>query len=324
MKKILLTALGAMFLLFSSCSQEDMSETVQPDLGQAISQLSDNYEAQLKGYVIVNKEKDESTPSQQEETSASPEFMTMLKDSLERTFSKTSVKQTKMGPGADGHVGVFKYSTCGSYPEFQYHQDNEDGGWTSIHGDHGATYVDGNGNMKWRFCLVPGHHPRDYGPIHDDYRKIMPYWYGGGVLLLYRYDWNSGHGDVDVVYRYHDDEDNNNKNHVENLGGQILEPNSYLGECQFGRNTGLTWRFSDKARSYALPFKYGVLSNEFSGSNASIDIDDENGSNSNWSHIFRHRAGSNTTDDRMQTKDERFRGILTTERNTSYYIKTYN
>jgi hypothetical protein len=323
MKKILLTALSVVFVCFS-CSQDDMTEVNQPDLGRAISRLSDNYEAQLKGYIIGDKEKDESSPSQQEETSASAGFIAMLRDSLERTFSKTSVKQTKMSADGHGWVGVFKYTTCGSYREFHYHQDNEDGGWTSIHGDHGATHVDGNRNMKWRFCVVPGHVrplavPPGYNPA-----TATPYYYGGGVLLLYKYLWSAGHGDTDVVLRYHDDEDHSNKNNVENSGGQVWDPGSYIGECHFGKNTGLTWRFSDRARNFGLPFKYGVLSNEFSGGNANIDIDDENGSNANWSRIHRHRASTNTTDVRMQTKDERFRGILTWERNTQYHIKTYN
>lgn len=321
MKKILLSALGAIFLLFS-CSQDDMPEIGQPDLDQTISKLTENYEAHLKGYTIGDKEKDEKTPTTMKETSASDEFVSMIKDSLERTYSKTAVRNTKVGNDMMGWVGVLKYASCGSYRDFEYHQDNEDGGWTNTW-NSGWTYADGNKNMVWKFCLVPGH-ARSTSPSFD-YRSAAPYYYGGGVLLLYKYLWNSGHGDVDVVFRYHDDEDHSNKNSITNMGGQVWDPNGYLGECYFGSNTGLTWRFSDRAINYSLPFKYGVLTNDFSGSQGDINIDDENGSNADYAVIYRHKASSNTTERRdVRGRDERFRGVGIWNTNTQYMIKIYN
>jgi hypothetical protein len=142
---------------------------------------------------------------------------------------------------------------------------------------------------------------------------------------LYKYLWNSGHGDVDVVLRYHDDEDHSNKNSITNTGGQVWDSNGYLGECYFGSNTGLTWRFSDRAINYNLPFKYGVLTNDFSGSQGDINIDDENGSNADYAVIYRHKASSNTIERRdVRGRDERFRGVGIWNTNTQYMIKIYN
>lgn len=322
MKKILLTALSAVFL-FSSCSQEDMSDVQQQDFDEAISQFTKEYNIKVLGHGFENKIKDEITPSQTSETFASEKFIDFLKDSLEHTFTKTSVKQTK-STFSDGWVGVLKHSTCGSYREFHYYQDNEDGGWTNTR-NTGATNADGNQNMNWFFCLVPGHVRGDASNPNYDPKSQMPYYYGGGVLLLYKYNWNKGHGDVDVVTRYHDDEDHSNTNQVRNAGS-LIQDNGYIGECLFGRDTGLAWRFSDRAISYSLPFRYGVITNEFNnGYNGSIEIDDENGSNANYCLFYRHNAGTGKTEFRqLYGGNERFRGIGMWNGNTTYYVRFYN
>lgn len=77
--------------------------------------------------------------------------------------------------------------------------------------------------LRFRFCLVdPGN-------------------YGGGTLILYDYVWNINEGDVDLVKRYHDNEDHKNKNSLEDNGGLVS-----TGLSNFGHNTTLYWRFSDK------------------------------------------------------------------------------
>ncbi|MDR1089799.1 MAG: hypothetical protein LBL79_01875 [Prevotella sp.] len=118
MKKILLTALSAAFVCFS-CSQEDLSDIQQQDFDEAISQFTKEYDVKVLGLGFENKEKDEITPSQTKETRGSDKLIAFIKDSLERSYSKTSVKQTKINLPIGSFVGVLKYSTCGSYREFK-------------------------------------------------------------------------------------------------------------------------------------------------------------------------------------------------------------
>lgn len=113
--------------------------------------------------------------------------------------------------------------------------DCEDGGDTKSIGDIGATYVDGNGNVTFHFCLVPVGN------------------YEGGALLLHNYTWTPEEGDVDVVLRHHDNEDHNNKNHIVNNGGLTS-----TGISRFDKNTEFYWRFSNNP-TYTLT-GFGVLS----------------------------------------------------------------
>jgi hypothetical protein len=167
---------------------------------------------------------------------------------------------------------------------------------------------------------VPGHYKTSYSQV-----KI--YHYGGGVLLLTTFRptemiLGGPLEDFDIVYRYHDDEDHGNRNAITEIGG-LLNSGGWVGECYFGGNTGLAWRFSEGSRNFGLPFKYGVLTNDSSGYDGYISIDDENGGNINYANIHTHR--SSVMESRMvKGRKERFRGVVIWDTNTDYYIKWYN
>ncbi|MEO5042402.1 hypothetical protein ABH029_02000, partial [Bacteroides thetaiotaomicron] len=79
----------------------------------------------LKGYSFdeLNKEKDELTPTTQEETCAEPELIKAIQDSLNKLIlaydSKTRTDTRAYGGNAP-KVGVFKYGTCSGNREFVY------------------------------------------------------------------------------------------------------------------------------------------------------------------------------------------------------------
>ncbi|MCL2313017.1 MAG: hypothetical protein FWC41_11125, partial [Firmicutes bacterium] len=215
-----------------------------------------------------------------------------------------------------------KKTTCGSYPEFHYHQDNQDGGWTYVSNNIGATYADGNKNMEWRFCVVPGDYnrtgptPYDMG-IYSTLRK-----FGGGVLLLSIYHWTSADGVVHVYRRYHDDEDSGNANKITSSGGLIKYPGDYIGASLFSNNTGLTWIFAGDAndKHTGLGFDYGVIAWSTSSANTIIGIDDENTKNKNWAKWTRHTTSA-TPD--FEWDDQNFAGIVLGNNNTYYYVKYF-
>ena len=184
--------------------------------------------------------------------------------------------------------------------------DCEDGGWSGTEGNVGATFVDGNKNVEFHFCLVP-----------------LGY-YNGGTLLVNLYGWSSYDGNVDIVDRYHDNEDHSNKNTkvVNTIYG--ITAKDFPGYCGFGENTTLVWMFSDR-KSMTLPFQYGVLTNSFveGEEDGVIHIDDENGSNSNWANVTRHNASTGQKEFRSLQSGERFRGV-TTGKNTAYNVKINN
>ncbi len=283
---------------------------MQPQLDE-LAVIENQYEANLKGYLITEP-KDESKKSDGIETLASDSFVKMLRDSLDNSFTKTNV-QTRAFSNDVLSVGVLKFSTCGTYPEFNYLQDNEDGGWTRVEGNVGTTFVDGNKNMNWKFCVVPGMQSVLPGTV-SSLRG-----YGGGVLLLSRYTWTEIDGPTHVVERYHDDEDNNNKNQILNYGG-LTKVGDYIGNSLFNKNTGLTWLFTDtKGNGGYLGFSHGVITNNPANKIGSIYIDDENGSNANWSRHYATYSSQNS----VITYNDNFRGILV-DTNTTYHIAAYN
>lgn len=304
MKKSVLTCFCLLGTLFSCTESEylNLPDGTEKTLSTELENVVNAYEASLKGYEDYSQVKDESTPSTEKEVFAEDWIIETVKDSILNSpnfsYSKTRTDATQVLALGPVKVGVFKYSTCGNNREFVYFMDCEDGGWTKTIGDVGATYADGNNNMEFRFCLVD---PADYG---------------GGVLLLTTYGWISSHGEVDVVVRYHDNEDTRNENQVKDNGGLYG-----TGESSFTENTSFVWRFADKKAS--LPFSYGVIANEFDGVSLTrqLSIDDQNRGNSNFARVFRHHPVQGTTV-RDLGKGESFRGIYHTE-NTIYDLKFY-
>lgn len=304
---------------FMSCEKtdSDLNDTFsfkekKPVNKEAFDNLVSSYEANLKGIQSSGIKKNENiTSSIETESRLDESLIKMIRDSVEKSFTKIEVPITKSAIYSPT-VGVFKFTTCGGYGEFHYHMDNEDGGWTNIQGNVGATTVDKNKNVDFKFCLVPA---------------ITSVNYGGGVLLLSTYGWDTSHGDVDVVNRYHDDEDTGNANAVvlNNTGISYPNPNfnNWIGNCRFTENTIFAWRFSER-KNDNLNFRYGVLTNSFTNADGTINIDDQNQGNSNGATLFRHVASTGTTTQRDLQINERFRGITNLDGNTIYHIKIYN
>ncbi len=310
MKKIIFLCFCA--LLASCSSDEELQDTGTNE--EELANMANDYELVLKGYSLdeLNKEKDELTPTAQEETDAEPWLINELQKASEEMMSSNygkSRNEAKAYASTTEMVGVFRYNTCRSYREFVYDMDCEDGGDTKAIGDIGTTRVDGNGNVTFHFCLVPAGN------------------YGGGTLLLYNYTWNIAEGDVDVLARHHDNEDHNNKNRIVDNGGLTS-----TGVSQFGKNTDFYWRFSDKPAQY-LSIAYGVIRKDPIQSgpirSQQLFIDDENGKNANsatlWTHRVLKQGGMppiGRTVKRELNKGEIYRGMMF-DRNTRYDIQLF-
>jgi len=329
---IFTAALATAFTFLFSCSQD--ANLLQSD---QISNLEGTYEAILAtrsqdanslsentAYAVDNEEtawKGYSVAGPKVETSSTEladhvkEFLEQLQKELDATYSKTDVSTRSLGKQ---EVGILKYSTCGSYPEFHYHQDNEDGGWTSITGTMGATYVDGNKNMEWRFCVVPGTKmvlkPNENPPV-----QFALHTYGGGVLLLSSYQWSKPDSVVNLYYRYHDDEDTKNANKITRNDANLLKINGYIGESWFADNTEFCWAFDSNAqiKDASLGFQYGVIESSNGYYNSVISIDDEDKNNKN--HSTRKEFNNQSTP--IVTTNINLWGIIQGQKNTYYYVK---
>lgn len=314
MKKILFLCLTALFV---SCSAEEGWQergAEESTLAEEFKNIANGYELMIKGYTLeeVKEEKNEAPQEKEAITIAEPWMIKAIQESQNKTAvlygSKTRTDAQPYG-GSANKVGVFKMTTCGNNREFVYHMDCQDDGITRSSGGLGIGATEASGNVTFRFCLVdPGN-------------------YGGGTLLLYNYQWDPSEGSVDVVKRYHDNEDKRNANEIMDDGGL-----ANTGLSSFSHNTSFFWRFSDKPRQ-ALPFSYGVLRNSsepiplpqlYSG----ILIDDENSSNGNEAIVWRHtsffpRPGGTTSAPRYFS-GETFRGISAqTDGDTSYILTIY-
>lgn len=255
--------------------------------------------------------KDETTPTIEPETRASDSEIQGVIDGLELTYNKNRVISPKMII-MSGYVGVFKYQTCGGYPEFHYLQDSEDGGYSHSSGNVGETFVDKNKNINWRFCLVPG--------LEQGVLGLTATSYPGGVLTLHAYNNYSEHLGVTHVYRYHDDE-SNNANKIQNIGKLQLDANNNIGMCCFTANTLFNWRF--KLGSQYLGFRYGVIADEGNiDGGLFIEIDDENRKNANWARID-YTVNNTTIENTMIPNGGNYAGIKAWG-NTRYSLKIVN
>lgn len=212
----------------------------------------------IKGYEDsgIKNETDSTTVP---ETVASEEIINYLKCKIDE-IKNAEFSKMKSERVADDlfRVGVFKIQTCGSYPEFVYFMDCEDGGWTSIDNPFNqpfASEVDRNGNFRFRFCLVPTS------------------FYSGYVLHFGTADPLSLVTTKNVLERYHDNEDSKNQNNIESQPSGLN-----YGGTHFDKNTLFMWVFQEGSGKN-LGFQYGVI-HEFG--TIQLNIDDENKSNSNW------------------------------------------
>lgn len=298
MKKIIFSCFC---ILLASCSSYDELQEMKSNEGESLPKelesITNDYELTLKGYSFdeLKKEKDEITPTTQEETEAEPWLIKAIHDSISQiqfNYNNRTRTDARAYAGVGAMEGVFKYETCGSYREFVYHMDCEDGGDTYSTGSIGATSVDSNGNVVFHFCVIPG--------------SLN---YAGGTLVFYQpaliFD------NVYVVKRSHDNEDHNNKNEVQDNGGL-----SSFGPNYFGKNTDFFWKISLGGTPPKLPFKYGMLGNgPLVAPKNILWIDDENGKNANQAIVW--HANNNIGTD--LPADQNFHGI-TPGKNTTYEI----
>lgn len=296
MKKIIFLCFCA---LFTSCSSDEELQSIGTNEDE-LANLANDYELVLKGYSLdeLKKEKDELTPTTQEETAAEPWIIKVIQDSISQLqFSSNNRMRTDAGAytRALNMEGVFKYESCGGYREFVYLMDCEDGGDTYSTGDIGATRVDGNGNVEFHFCVIPANTV------------------GNGVLAFYLPSLLSE--PISVVRRHHDNEDHGNTNYIRDNAGL-----STFGPNYFNKNTGLHWIIyaSGIKMSKRLPFKYGVIGKApiVSTSHNILWIDDENGKNANHAIMWNKYNNPTGTD---LPADKSYYGI-TPGRNTIYEI----
>lgn len=121
------------------------------------------------------------------------EYMTQLMNNP--AIAKQKVMRTLYNTTCDV-VGVFKVGSCGVYKELEINMDAEDTRQDSKKtGNTGDSFVDGNGNIRFKFCLTEASQ-----------------FYPGGVFLLDHVDYapsygGSWNGTMQVVIRYHDCDD---------------------------------------------------------------------------------------------------------------------
>lgn len=312
MKKYLFIPI-ALLLVMASCSQDESLENSNLSLSNEVAFLVDNYETHLKGYSVAGPivETIYDGIGKEEEIA----FKHLMQEVLDDTYSKIDVS-TRALINSGVNVGILKYTTCGSYSEFHYHQDNQDGGITNIVGDAGATYVDSDKNMEWRFCIVPGLQERE-SPFQNEYTIAN---YGGGVLLLSNLTVFNGRT-FTTYNRFHDDEDKNNKNKITQRGGLTMS-NNFVGASYFGPNTAFEWVFTGSSKSPFISFAYGVIANNQSDYTALITVDDENSSNASDATLKEHSPVYGNNSPKI-TKKVNYAGIRLGNTDTYYYIKRY-
>lgn len=131
MKKIIFLCFCA---LLASCTSDEDLQDINTNEKELANMIND-YELVLKGYSLdeLKKEKDELTPTTQEETVAEPWLIKALEKAAEETRASNYGKvrsEAKAYASVANMVGVFKVDNCGGYREFVYDMDCEDGGDT--------------------------------------------------------------------------------------------------------------------------------------------------------------------------------------------------
>ena len=278
-------------ILFFSCEKDNLQQGIDTnaELSTELEQLVASYEESLdgtndftlKGYQVFG-EKDEITPTQEAETTASEEIINYLKAKVDLAkvtgYSKTARAEYPQPVPNIYSVGVFKTTTCGNNPEFIYFMDCEDGGYTNIENPTNqpfATKVDKNKNIEFHMCVVTGANLGGFGlglsPIPNE------------VLF---------NPNVYFVERLHDNEDHDNKNNV--LSDIKPDANGHIGISAFTANTLFAWVRDNRGSRTSLPYKYGVID---SNGTISLNIDDENGKNANFARSYEltHDSWNNAT-----------------------------
>lgn len=209
------------------------------------------------------------------------EYVTQLMNNP--SIAKEKVMRTLYNATCDV-VGVFKVGSCGVYKELLLNIDAEDTRQNSkTSGSVGDSYVDGNGNANFKFCLTEASQ-----------------FYPGGVFLLDHIDYAPSYGGekatMQVMVRYHDCDDKHTKNKVVS-GDSRYDTTAKIsnGFTQIDKNAALAWAFPSQFRvpfvcsSYFGPksrINYGVLSGSTNAISGKIYIDDEDTDNTNWARVY--------------------------------------
>lgn len=247
-------------LLFLYSCEKDQNDSNNNMLTEEISKVETRYQ---EGDIKIENTLDPNF--QKIETSAVESYKKKIIQALEDSYSK----QTTYLKSAGNKVGVIKSGTCGSYQELMVFMDCEDGSnnISSVNEWVGDCGRDSNGNITLRFCVVNGAY---FERTNSNYAVLN---------LTGLSSWPYGMG---YIYRYFDNEDNNNANSF-TLDGTPLW-NYWFGRCYLGSNIGLGfYHYIANSSSPTYPnlgFSYGVFG-QFGNSKGSIITDDEDNKNAN-------------------------------------------
>lgn len=211
--------------------------------------------------------------------------------------------------GTTDVVGVFKVGSCGTYKELELNLDAEDTRQKSkIEGYVGDTYVDSNGNVRFKFCLTEA-----------------TQYYPGGVFLVDHINYSQFGGTLDVLVRYHDCDDKHTKNKIMySTHPKYQKIEDLSGHTVVNSNAALAWAYPHYPLNQwgYIPgigprnsIKYGVLAYAPAYEDLGmIYVDDEDSSNKNW--LKRYKG---YTFDRILSGAPGHYGINATD-NTRYYV----
>ncbi|WP_296123177.1 hypothetical protein [uncultured Bacteroides sp.] len=281
-KHLLFVFLGVL----ACCSCSNSYDLLENDA--ELAKAAEDYELMTRAAINeTDSLKVETIADEQAIQTTVDEYMTQLMNNP--AIAKQKVMRTLYNTTCDV-VGVFKVGSCGVYKELEINMDAEDTRQDSKKtGNTGDSFVDGNGNIRFKFCLTEASQ-----------------FYPGGVFLLDHVDYapsygGSWNGTMQVVIRYHDCDDKHTKNKVVTCGDSRYDHIDKLskGFTQINKNAALAWAFPSQFKvpsvcsSYFGPkslITYGVLSGSANSVTGRIYVDDEDTNNTNWAKLYRNLA----------------------------------
>ena len=213
------------------------------------------------------------------ETIADEQTIQVVMDEYEQklmnrlSVAKERVMRTAYAATTDV-IGVFNVGSCCTYKDLTLHLDAEDTRQNSkVSGSVGDTYVDGNGNVNFKFCLTEANR-----------------YYPGGVFLVDHINYSLAGGTMDILVRYHDCDDKHNKNSISSTDARFSSVKDLAGYTIVDNNAALAWAFPPYPRDVWAPIelgpktaiKYGLLAGGPVARKGTIYVDDEDSSNKNW------------------------------------------
>ena len=301
MKKHLLFAfLGAL----ACCSCSNSYDLLENDA--ELAKAAEDYELTTRAVgTETDTVKIETIADEQAIQATMDEYEQKLMNRL--SVAKERVMRTAYAATTDV-VGVFKVGSCGTYKELTLHLDAEDTRQNSkVSGPVGDTYVDGNGNVNFKFCLTEANR-----------------YYPGGVFLVDHINYALAGGTMDILVRYHDCDDKHTDNKVMNSTHPIYTTKESIsnGYTEVNNNAALAWAYPPYPRNVWAPMElgpkqsitYGVLLDGPAFTDRGIIyVDDEDSSNKNW--LKRYKGYKEDT----SSISSGMHGIEGTD-NTRYYV----